>query len=58
MNKLQEITERNKRRQLNIYCNIINRIVMNDIEYYKNKEYAQFFINYNKNNVYAKTENM
>lgn len=47
MNQLKEMVEKNKKRQLNIYCNIINKIVMRDLEYYKNKEYAQFFIKYN-----------
>lgn len=46
MNQLGKIVEKNKKRQLNIYCNIINRIVMKDLDYYKDKEYAQFFIKY------------
>lgn len=47
MNQLEKIVQKNKKRQLNIYCNIINKIVMKDLDYYKNKEYAQFFIKYN-----------
>ena len=47
MNQLKEVIEKNKKRQLNIYCNIISKIVMKDLEYYKDKEYAQFFIKYN-----------
>lgn len=47
MNQLKEVIEKNKKRQLNIYCNIISKIVMKDLDYYKDKEYAQFFIKYN-----------
>ena len=53
MNQLEKIVRKNKKRQVDIYCNVINKIVMKDLEYYKNKEYAQFFIKYNnekKNN--------
>lgn len=46
MNQLEKMVEKNKKRQLNIYCNIINKIVMKDLEYYKDKKYAQFFIKY------------
>ena len=50
MNKVEEMIVKNNKRQLNIYCNIINKIVMDDIEYYMDKKYAQFFINHNKKN--------
>lgn len=52
MDQLETIVEKNKKRQLNIYCNIITKIVMKDLDYYKDKEYAQFFLKYNneKNN--------
>lgn len=48
MTQLEKIVEKNKKSQLNIYCNIINKIVVNDIDYYKDKKYAQFFIKYNE----------
>lgn len=50
MDQLEKIVKKNKKRQLNIYCNIISKIVLEDLDYYKNKEYAQFFIKYNEKN--------